>query len=232
MSLEPQLAKRQIPSVWIDFNKKEFMRRMRSGQFSTCVIVQLGSGGDDEAFFSDDIKTFLKIWVHNGGKLIIQGETTCLKVFNDWFGKSWAFKGDFYRRTYHDLNPHFSAIPALASPTTPMSFASGAASASASAAGVAGVGASPSSSTSLLPPRIDAKACMLANVDMTERLYVPTAGAVSWSLVKHPQFDGVPIVPDMCLMAVSQYGRGLICFNGDINGERTASEAIAVIGSS
>ncbi len=200
-SLLPKLRAKSIPTEKINFTKKSFLSKIKSGEFSTCVVFQLGSGGDDKSFFTPEIKAFLVPWVHNGGKLIINGERSVLTVFNEWFSKSWAFEGDFYRRTVHDLNPDFSSVPSLFEPVAN------------------------------LPPKTNCKGVMLSRVDPSEKLYVPTAGAVSASVLPMPGFAGVEIDSNMCVVAVAAAEKGRICFIGDINAEESTGNIIVAVGS-
>ena len=202
-ALKPVLESQTISLESINFSPKTFLSKLRSGRFSTCVVFQLGSGGQDKSFFTDEIRMYITAWVKAGGKLIITGEGRVLTVFNKWFGKTWAFEGDWYRRTQHVLNrTAFNAIPELLSTT---------------------------SSSFLLPIKCNAKACMLSNVHPTERLYSPESGAVSVSLV--PGFGGGEIDSQFCLVAAAAFGHGRVSFIGDVNAEVTTCQIILSLGS-
>ena len=66
--------------------------------------MNIGSGGNDEPFFHQDVKSLLIEWTRKGGKLMLHGERPLTAVFNEWFDKPWCFRGDFYRRTQFELN--------------------------------------------------------------------------------------------------------------------------------
>lgn len=149
------------------------------------------------------MKSLLAPWVAQGGILCLHGERNITTVIQEKFGKAWSFKGDFYRRTTHELNT--SCTAAMAPATKP------------------GVRAQ------LLPLAKDycVKACMLTGVAPADRLYIPTDdGAYAMSFV--PGF-GVPIDEDMCAFAVSSYGEGKIAFFGDVNGEDKTVAALITL---
>lgn len=187
-ALLPKLRELGIAADVMTFNKKKLVAKLASGEYSSCMVVQLGSGGDDRGFFCADIKMLLTAWVQQGGRLIIQGEgeKRALTVFRDWLGKPWTFRGDFYRRTTHHLNAGFTAVPQLLQSTT-----------------------------MALDQVTSAKACMLSNVDVSERLYVIPKGDA---------------VPEMCYAAVASIGAGRACFIGDVNAERSTIDIIAAVG--
>jgi len=137
----------------IDNKKKALISTLTSAQFNACVVFGVGSGGVDKGILDPEVQAVVLEWVKSGGRLVIHGERSAEEVFKV-FGKNWAFKGDYYRRTGHVLNDGPASSLGLAPPLC-----------------------------AKLPRSYNVKACMVSDVDDNDRLYSPEEGAVSHSLV-------------------------------------------------
>mmetsp|Transcript_3939 Transcript_3939/g.5448 ORF Transcript_3939/g.5448 Transcript_3939/m.5448 type:complete len:196 (-) Transcript_3939:190-777(-) len=127
-----------------------------------------------------------------------QGERRVMPVCRNWFGRSWEMKGDFYRRTVHNLQPSCTYL----TPDT----------------------------LKTLPPTVNAKACMISNVPIEEKVYSPESGAVVHSFVRLPGFAGEQIDGGLNLVAMSPFGKGRFAFIGDVNAEQSSMAVIRVLG--
>jgi hypothetical protein len=81
-----------------------------------------------------------------------------------------------------------------------------------------------------LPPSLNAKACMLSHVPPEQQLYAPPRGATAQSRVTLPGFDGEPVQPGMCAVAVAPFGAGRVVFFGDVNTEAETVDAVLQLG--
>eukprot|EP00803_Ostreobium_quekettii_P000487 evm.model.scf_3152.1 EVM.evm.TU.scf_3152.1 scf_3152:7070-8269(-) len=159
--LLPALRGPGWPCDVIAFSPSSATQALRSGRYGAIVVSAI--------MLTDDIKSSrpfvadaawrraLIDWVNAGGLLAFaagEGRPRLLKVFQNWFGKSWTMEGDFYRRTDHDLN--------VGRP----------------------LGWMPNRRTAeRLPRRCNVKACMLSRVPVEEKVYAPAPCARTHSLV-------------------------------------------------
>lgn len=76
----------------------DLIERLVCGQYSTCVLIGIGSGGPAimKSLLTPDLQQALTSWVHAGGKLLVQGEGCLAKLLQDWFGLPWEFTS-YYR---------------------------------------------------------------------------------------------------------------------------------------
>ena len=186
----------------IEFKKKRFFSKMSTGEYNTIVVFQLGSGGRDKAFFDPEMKAFLSVWVKRGGTLIMQGENSITKVFQEWFDLPWNFHGDYYRRTSYVYNTLFDTIPHVGNEIE----------------------------TFVGTKAYSVKACMISDVADNHRLYQPREGATVQSVIPLPGFAGEMVESGMCPLAVAQCGRGRVAFIGDVNAEPTTMKWIYFLG--
>eukprot|EP01038_Epipyxis_sp_PR26KG_P009416 gene9416-12682_t len=152
--LEMSLQANNVDYESMDFERSKFLLKLKSNQFSTIVVINIGSGGIDKPFLHPSIRAELVNWVNGGGKLIIQGEgASILTIFNKWFDKtSWYFRRGSYYGTTHNLQASsFNSFPELLT-------------------------------TSIKLPSIHTvKGCLLSGVDDSDRLYHENQCAVAVS---------------------------------------------------
>ena len=81
-----------------------------------------------------------------------------------------------------------------------------------------------------LPLKYNVKACMLSNVDATDRVYCTAEGAMVQSLVCMPGFNGTTLTSGLCPVALSSFGNGKLGFIGDVNGEHETVKVMIALG--
>ena len=117
-----ELSQRSVSYDIIELKKKTLLTALCTNNYTSVVIMNIGSGGKDQPFFHEDIKSLLIAWTRCGGKLMLHGERSLTKVFNEWFEKPWCFRGDFYRRTQFHLHSSCASISPDAMRTLPATY--------------------------------------------------------------------------------------------------------------
>jgi len=202
-NLVAELKKNKIPYETSELNRTTLIKSLQSGVFSSLVCFGIGSGGECRSFFHAEVQWNIIMWVTCGGRFILhgegEGEHRVMPVCRNWFGRIWQMKGDFYRRTVHNLQSSCTYL-------TP-------------------------DILNMLPLTVNAKACMITNVPVEERVYSPESGAVVHSFVHLPGFAGEQIDSGLNLVAMCSFGKGRFAFIGDVNAEQSSMAVIRVLGS-
>ena len=88
----------------------EIMKKFSENTYNSCIVLGIGSGGPDDAFFNPNIKSYVVNWVSKGGRLLIQGERKAETIFNAWFNLG-TYSFASYQRFITALNFQCKFIP-------------------------------------------------------------------------------------------------------------------------
>lgn len=97
----------------IELKKKLLVNKLATKKFTCCIIMNIGSGGDDKFFDVEDVtlKHALTTFVEHGNCLLLHGEQKLGNIFHQWFQKPWFMKS--YRRTVHNLKSAQHISPSI-----------------------------------------------------------------------------------------------------------------------